>query len=244
VLARRAPSIPIIIYPTLVQGATAAPAIVKAIQIANQRNECDVLILARGGGSLEDLWPFNEESVAHAIFQSNIPLVTGVGHEVDFTIADFVADKRAPTPSAAAEIIVADQAELLVRLARHQQQCLRLARNILNAVKQQLSWTQKHLLQLHPKRQLAEKMQRLDFATSTLTHLMKARIASQKNTLAQLAAKLDALSPLSTLQRGYAIATTDNQLVITNAKEVKAGDNINVRLAEGKLNCIIKSLSC
>ena len=198
VLKRRAPSIPIIIYPTLVQGAAAATAIVNAIQTANQRNECDVLILARGGGSLEDLWPFNEEIVAHAIYQSKIPMISGVGHEVDFTIADFVADVRAPTPSAAAEMVASDQSELLAKLARSQKQLLRLAHHALNAIKQQLMWTKKHLLQLHPKRQLMEKMQRLDFAESTLSYLIKTQITHKKNTLAQLAAKLDALSPLTT----------------------------------------------
>src|SRR3990167_11367189 len=105
ILKRRFPSIPIIVYPTLVQGTLAAPSIVKALKTANRRNECDVIILARGGGSLEDLWAFNEEIVAYAIFESDIPIISGVGHEIDFTIADFVADVRAPTPSAAAEMI-------------------------------------------------------------------------------------------------------------------------------------------
>src|SRR3990167_3374727 len=112
VLKRRYPCVPVIIYPTLEQGETAAPAIAKAIHLANQRKECDVLIVARGGGSLEDLWPFNEEVTAKAIYESKLPIISGVGHEIDFTIADFVADVRAPTPSAAAEIAVPDRTEI------------------------------------------------------------------------------------------------------------------------------------
>src|SRR5262249_14388369 len=145
VLKRRFPCVPVIIYPTLVQGETAAPTIVKAIQLANRRFECDVLIVARGGGSLEDLWPFNEEIVAHAIYESQIPIISGVGHEVDFTIADFVADKRAPTPSAAAEIATPDCDELSQMLARQKLQILRQMQNKLINTKQHLSWTQKHL---------------------------------------------------------------------------------------------------
>jgi exodeoxyribonuclease VII large subunit len=240
VLKRRCPSIPIIIYPTLVQGGTAAPAIVNAIQTANQRNECDVIILARGGGSLEDLWPFNEEIVARAIFKSNIPIVSGIGHEVDFTIADFVADKRAPTPSAAAEIVTPDKDDMLRTLSRANTQLLRLMQNALNAIKQQLNWTQKHLAQLHPKRQLQEKMQRLDFAEHALTQFMHKRLVHAKNQLANLATKLNALSPLATLQRGYALATTRDGEVLVNAQQVKKGDAINVRLAEGLLDCEVK----
>src|SRR5207253_143354 len=124
-----------------------------------------------GGGSLEDLWPFNEEIVAHAIYQSDIPIISGVGHEVDFTIADYVADLRAATPSAAAEIITPDRSELLQKLARQNQQILKLMQNKLAASKQHLSWMQKHLFQQHPKRRLSEKMQRLDFCEITLTQL-------------------------------------------------------------------------
>ena len=171
VLKRRYPCVPIIIYPTLVQGDTAAPAIVKAIQTANTRNECDVLIVARGGGSLEDLWPFNEEVTAKAIFESKLPIISGVGHEIDFTIADFVADVRAPTPSAAAEIAVPDRMELLQSLRRQGIQLIRHIQQKMNAEKQQLVWVQKHLQQQHPRRQLAERMQQLDFSEARFIQL-------------------------------------------------------------------------
>ncbi len=285
VLKRRFSCVPVIIYPTLVQGETAAPAIVKAIQLANKRRECDVLIVARGGGSLEDLWPFNEEIVAHAIYASQLPIISGVGHEVDFTIADFVADKRAPTPSAAAEIATPDCAELLQILARHHQHILRQMQNKLLSAKQHIAWTQKHLFQQHPKRRLREKMQRLDFCEltfvqlqnqllnklqnklKTLDHrlhqqtpskhintlqtqvngyrqklilLMTTQLNHSKTAFTHAAAKLDTLSPLATLQRGYAIATTKDHHVLRSANEVKSGDEIQVRLMQGSILCRVE----
>ena len=239
VLKRRYTSAPIIIYPTLVQGSTAAPAIVQAIATANSRNECDVLILARGGGSLEELWAFDEESVAHAIYQSNIPIISGVGHEVDFTIADFVADVRAPTPSAAAEICTPDQAELLQHLQKYEQQLARRMQQKVLGGKQQLAWMEKHLLQQHPKRRLLEQAQRLDMFDMTLTNIITKHITKLQTQLANAAAKLDALSPLATLKRGYAIATDTNNHIIHSTKTTTPGDKIKVRLHDGTLSCTI-----
>ncbi|MBV9576372.1 MAG: exodeoxyribonuclease VII large subunit, partial [Gammaproteobacteria bacterium] len=287
VLKRRHAYAPIIIYPTLVQGETAAPAIVKAIQTANQRNECDILILARGGGSLEDLWPFNEEIVAVAIYESQIPIISGVGHEVDFTIADFVADKRAPTPSAAAEIITTDCVKLIELLSNQQQLIMRQMQRKLTATKQQLIWIEKHLSQQDPKRRLTEKMQRLDFCELTLIqiqtrllhqlqnkvkdldarlqrvtplyslnklknethlkhqqfiHLIKKQLAAQYTTLANFAAKLDALSPLATLKRGFAIAAKEEHL-IRDIQQVEVGDAIHVQLANGAIDCKVEKIT-
>lgn len=287
VLMRRFPCVSVIIYPSLVQGATAASTIVQALQIANQRKECDVLILARGGGSLEDLWPFNEESVAHSIYQSQIPIISGIGHEIDFTIADFVADIRAPTPSAAAEIATPDKAELLQMFARYQQQIIRQIQNKMTAWGQQLAWIQKHLSQQHPKRRLTEKMQRLDFYELNLiqqqirlintiqskiknlhikfNHLIPQQriqhlqhqihsyqqqsynlitqiLNKQQMSLAHAAAKLDALSPLATLKRGYAIATDGDQHVLRDANQVKIGDKIQVRLLKGSMDCQVDEI--
>jgi exodeoxyribonuclease VII large subunit len=265
VLKRRYPCVPVIIYPTLVQGDTAAPLIAAAIKTANDRNECDVLIISRGGGSLEDLWPFNEESVAKAIFESHIPVISGVGHEVDFTIADFVADVRAPTPSAAAEIAVPDRLELLLTLRRHAQQVTRHITQKLHADKHQLNWMQKHLQQQHPRRKLAEKMQQLDYYEARLqqlaprlriqqlqqllqqfTHQLSTRvkqdIQTQTGKLAQASATLDGISPLKTLQRGYAIATgKDNQLLM-DATTMHQGDAIKVKLMKGSLACRVEGI--
>lgn len=237
VLKRRYPCVPVIIYPTLVQGETAAPAIAKAIQTANERKECDVLIVARGGGSLEDLWAFNEEITAKAIYDSKLPIISGVGHEVDFTIADFVADVRAPTPSAAAEIAVPDRVELLKILQRHQLHAVRCMKQILSSETERLGWVSKHLLQLHPRSKLTAKMQQLDFYEARLTSLQNQKIQALRSQLASAAAKLDGISPLATLQRGYAIATEDNGKIVHLAQQVKIGDQINVRLTDGTLGC-------
>lgn len=287
VLGRRYACAPIIIYPTLVQGELAAANIVRAIQIANKRKECDVIILARGGGSLEDLWPFNEEIVAHAIFGSELPIISGVGHEIDFTIADFVADVRAPTPSAAAELVAPHLEDLLETLQHNENQMLRLINQCLQQIRRHLEWTNKHLQQQHPKRRLAEQAQRLDLAeislvrlqTKLLTayqaklHMLNAQLLGttprhkirdslhmlrhdyrllqnliarglslKQQSLGNLAAKLDALSPLATLQRGYAIATREkDQHVLVKADEVAVGDKIKVQLLEGVLGCIVEN---
>jgi exodeoxyribonuclease VII large subunit len=195
VLQRRFAGVPVIIYPTLVQGDAAAGNIVSALQLANARRECDVLILARGGGSLEDLWPFNEEIVARAIFNCVIPIISGVGHEVDFTIADFVADVRAPTPSAAAELVTLDRAELLKLLSASRQRLLRLAQQQLLQLQQHLDWVNKHLQQQHPKRRLQEQSQAVKLALASLLRLQTQLILRQQNQLRTLAATLASLTP-------------------------------------------------
>lgn len=285
VLKRRFSCANIIIYPTLVQGELAANNIVEAIQIAAMRKECDVLILSRGGGSLEDLWPFNEEKVAHAIFNCPIPLISGVGHEVDFTIADFVADQRAATPSAAAELVVPHCEELLEALQQSKFAFLRLIKQPLQHFQKTLEWMQTHLMQQHPKRKLTERTQRLDLCEMTLTRLMTARIQHNKlqlqalqarllqtapqytiqdirhtlqdqltnlhfhlhhllrlrqEKLSVLAGKLDGLSPLLTLQRGFAIVTDQKKRVLVDACQVGVGEKVEVQLMKGKLVCEVE----
>lgn len=287
VLQRRYPHAPVIIYPTLVQGTTAAPLIVKAIQRANERNECDVLVLARGGGSLEDLWPFNEEVVAHAIFSSKLPIISGVGHEVDFTIADFVADHRAATPTAAAELITPVRQELLQTLNQAFKRLGLLIKQQFNHQQQRLDWATKHLANQHPKRRLIEKMQRLDLLELSLLQQQKnvislrqqqlkvldvtlhkneptAQIRKLQNQLEQFthqlkrlltlhlhhyqqklgnaAATLDAISPLATLQRGYAIATNVNNKVLRKGADIKVGEMIKIKLAHDQIDCEVKQI--
>jgi len=241
VLKRRYPAASIIIYPTLVQGDQAAPNIVRAIQKANQRNECDVLIVARGGGSIEDLWPFNEEIVAHAIFKSDLPIISGVGHEIDFTIADFVADIRAPTPSAAAELVTPDQNELLQLLASQKKHLFNPIQRTLQHTQQQLNWIDQHLQHQHPQRKLQDQTQKLDAFELALTRLRVQLLQKWQAQLNTLAATLDAISPLATLKRGYAIATRINdQRILHNAKDVAAGEKIQVKLYEGQLYCVVE----
>lgn len=238
VLKRRYPLAKVIIYPTLVQGAEAPAAIANMIQCANDRNECDVLIVGRGGGSLEDLWAFNEEIVASAIYHSKLPIVSAVGHEVDFTIADFVADVRAPTPSAAAEIITPDSAELRANLTQQTQHLARLMRNQLNTTAQQLDIAEKHLHQHHPKRKLLERLQYIKTLESFLYQHMLAKLNEKRLMLGKASAKLDALSPLATLARGFSVVMKDAH-VVTRASELKSKDEITVTFSDGRIEAVV-----
>jgi exodeoxyribonuclease VII large subunit len=217
VLRRRAPHIEVIIYPVPVQGSTAAPQIAAMIATADARAECDVLLLARGGGSLEDLWPFNEEVVARAIYACRIPIVSGVGHEIDFTIADFVADVRAPTPSAAAELISPDRRELLALLRTLGARMTRQLRDLLAQQRQRLTWLSRRMV--HPGRRLQELSQRLDDVSARFASSLLGQLQGRAAKLAQIGARLNAQSPaqrlrllreqLSTLRRRLVQSTSN-----------------------------------
>jgi len=239
VLKRRFPYANVMIYPALVQGNQAADTIVQAIKIANQQKTCDVLLLARGGGSIEDLWPFNEEIVAQAIFDSLIPIVTGIGHEIDFTIADFVADHRAPTPSAAAEFITPDQQELLQQIQNYR---LRLQNNIHKRIEQKqllFDGLTRRLQQCHPLHRLLEQTQRLDRLQQALFTAQKRLLEQKQTQLKTIARALNSVSPLATLQRGYSIVTNSMNQIIKDSQSIKIGENITVRLAKGKLQASV-----
>lgn len=239
VLARRFPGVNVIIYPTQVQGSEAAMQIVTALQSANNRGECDVLILARGGGSLEDLWPFNEEIVARAIFASEIPTVSAVGHETDFTIADFVADVRAPTPSVAAELVVPDVAELMAGLAESQQ---RLFNSIQHRL-QQAKWFLDNLASrlVHPRYYLVEQTQRLDELERRLQTGIQNQMLNWQHRLVKATAALDLVSPLATLGRGYAIVSYEGK-IINKIADVTIGDRVQTKLSNGVLNCLVEEI--
>jgi len=195
VLKRRFPTIPVLIYPASVQGPEAKYVIVDAIETALQSHECDVLIIARGGGSLEDLWTFNEEIVARAIAECSIPVVTGIGHEIDFTIADFVADHRAPTPSAAAELVSPNQNDWLDQFAQLQaqlNQCLNT--QLLNHAKS-IEWLEKRLQQVHPGKQLQDRAQRLDELELRIYRSAQNRLTESTSRLLALSAKLQLQDP-------------------------------------------------
>lgn len=241
VLQRRSPQTRVIIYPSLVQGKDAAAQLIKAIHTANQRHECDLLIVARGGGSLEDLWPFNEEAVARALFASRLPIVTGIGHEVDITIADFIADQRAATPSAAAEFVSSDQRELLSELKHFEQHLLRLMNNVVHFYKQQLIYLQQRLR--HPRDKLREQSQTIDHLEQQLTQRMQQTLMLAQNKLQTLAARLETLSPLATLQRGYAIVMDDQQHAIDSVAKIKVGDQLTAKLSDGSFSCNVTKIS-
>jgi len=245
VLRRRFPLVDVIIYPTQVQGSEAAAQIVCALERANKRCECEVLIVGRGGGSLEDLWPFNEEVVARAIFASNIPIISAVGHEVDFTIADFVADWRAPTPSAAAEIVVPDIVEKVKLLVEGRKRLIYLMQHKLQYADSLLLATKARLK--HPHQILQQQMQKLDDLERYLLSSWQHRVQMWHHQLTNISNSLNTLSPLATLRRGYAVVRSQrcdgvrHGAVIFNAAEVKNGDIVSVLLAEGELECSVLS---
>jgi exodeoxyribonuclease VII large subunit len=201
VLRRRFPGTPVIIYPTQVQGEAAAQQIVTAIETADARAECDVLLLTRGGGSLEDLWPFNEEVVARAVHACRLPIVSAVGHEIDFVITDFVADHRAATPSAAAELLSPDQAELADRFRQFEQRVYRLLRQNSQRRRERLDWLAKRIQRSHPGRQLQQRAQRLDEIELRLSRAWQHEFAQRRSTLGTLQARLWQSSPQQMLQR-------------------------------------------
>ncbi|MET0108357.1 MAG: exodeoxyribonuclease VII large subunit [Candidatus Thiodiazotropha sp.] len=195
VLKRRFPALPVVIYPVQVQGEGAAQQMVHMLQLANQRNECDVLILSRGGGSLEDLQAFNDESLARAIHASRIPLVSGIGHETDFTIADFVADQRAPTPSAAAELVSPDQAAWLKQLRQLGQRLDLIQTRRLRHHQEQLSTLRNRLFRQHPSQRLQQRAQRLDELNQRLRQTQQLYIVNLQHRLEKLWSGLTRLSP-------------------------------------------------
>ncbi len=200
ILARRYPAAAVLIYPAPVQGAAAVPALVRALALASVRAECDVLILARGGGSLEDLWAFNDEQVARAIHACSVPVVSGVGHEVDFTIADFVADARAPTPSAAAELVAPDRQACLEALARTAQRLALGMRRELRGVTLRVESVERRLRLAHPGVRLAQQMQRLDDLAQRLGAAVRSRSHHDSVRLADLQARLAHCSPRHSVQ--------------------------------------------
>jgi exodeoxyribonuclease VII large subunit len=234
VLRRRCSTVPVVIYPVPVQGEGAAARIAAMLALASQRAECDVLILARGGGSLEDLWSFNEEIVARAIRASVIPVIAGIGHEVDVTIADFAADRRAPTPSGAAEIAVPDAAEWLARLNKDTGRLNNAIARRLSLKAERLAWQVRCLALAHPGNRLRQHGQRLDDLELRLKRAFGAGLDALKARAFSAIRTLHTVSPLATLERGYAIATraTDGA-ILRSASQVAVGDGITVTLAEG-----------
>ncbi|HEX4375893.1 MAG TPA: exodeoxyribonuclease VII large subunit [Steroidobacteraceae bacterium] len=237
ILARRFPSARVLLHPVPVQGTAAAPAIVQALDRACARAECEVLILSRGGGSLEDLWAFNDERVARAIHRSSIPIVTGIGHEIDFTIADFVADVRAPTPSGAAELAVPDHRAWLQRLAQLQHRFSAAMRRSLTHERTRLSGLDHRLQQAHPGARLQQHAQRLDEFDARLRMAMRNRLERAGGRLEGAARALQAVSPLATLGRGFAVITRSaDGTLVTSADQLQPGDTFDAQLASGSLH--------
>jgi exodeoxyribonuclease VII large subunit len=237
-LARRNPSIPVIVYPAPVQGEGAARRIVAMLAKANARAECDVLLLVRGGGSLEDLWQFNEEMVARAIRASEIPVVVGVGHETDFTIADFAADQRAPTPTAAAELVSPSRAELVARLADCARCLAREMRRRLQYASQAVDGCSRRLV--HPAQRVRSYQQMVAQLSARLGFSFLHSMRACEAKLARLKAGLDSLDPTAVLGRGYSITYTASGEVLRDASKVQHGERLRTTLARGELHSEVK----
>jgi exodeoxyribonuclease VII large subunit len=231
-LKRRMPSIPVILYPTPVQGKGVANLIAAAIDKANKRAECDVLVLCRGGGSIEDLWQFNEEVVARAIHACNIPLISGVGHETDFTIADFVADYRAPTPTAAAELATPDRSNLLNGIIQIEQRISRQIRYLLENRSQQLDYLSRRLLS--PLQQIKHKRDTLTQLQSRLKTASDNQLQQQQQRLSQLGQNLQHLNPQAVLERGYAYVQNAKGELISSNKQLKTGQRVALSFKDGR----------
>ncbi|MCI3920189.1 exodeoxyribonuclease VII large subunit [Paenibacillus sp. TRM 82003] len=282
-LQRRNPAVSILLYPVSVQGTNAAPSIVKAIRAMNERRDVDVLIVGRGGGSLEELWAFNEESVARAIFASDVPVISAVGHETDVTIADYVADLRAATPTAAAELAVPSRLELRQELMHLKQRMTGAMNAAVSAKRESLVRLRRSPFLTNPKRQLMmQQTERLDRYTSELTYRTRTALRSSAERYARLdrrlsgvspreavrdaskgldmaklklmqrmnavmrerghafdmhVKRLDALSPLKVMSRGYSLVYNEKKRLVKSVNEVQLGDLVRVRLADGELNC-------
>jgi exodeoxyribonuclease VII large subunit len=230
-LARRNPSIPVIVYPVPVQGDGAAEKIARMLALASQRAECDVLLLVRGGGSIEDLWAFNEEPVARAIRACGIPVVVGVGHETDTTIADFAADRRAPTPTAAAELVSPSRSELLGRVLQLAARSSREARRRIEYAMQSVDALARRLV--HPAERLRASHQLLAQLAARLASATGRRLDAFTARLALARASLQGLDPGAVLARGYSITRDGAGVVLRDAAQVREGDKLNTTLAKG-----------
>jgi exodeoxyribonuclease VII large subunit len=242
-LRRRYPLAEVVLAPSTVQGASAPDNIVAAIQILNEQVFPDVILLARGGGSIEDLWAFNDEAVARAIAASNAPIITGVGHETDFTIADFVADLRAPTPTAAAELATPNRADLTTALIDIDERLVNQIQAHLEAQRWQLTNLNNRFLMRSPLAQIRSSRQRLDELSHRSGYALGQRQRIQRSQLDGLASQLSALNPLAVLERGYAAVTkTDGQLV-KSIHQTQRHDHLQVTLTDGQLGVEVTQIT-
>ncbi len=240
VLARRYPLAEVLLSPTLVQGEEAPPQIVAALEALNAREDVDVILVVRGGGSLEELWAFNDERVARAVARSRIPVVCGVGHETDFSLADFAADRRAPTPSAAAEIATPDRAELRAQVRALGGRLTYVLGGELARRRGALAEQLRALRHLSPAVRLAQARQRVDDLATRATDLLGRWLSLRRERLAGLMGRLEGVSPLATLERGYAIVRrrADGKVVFSVA-QVGPGDGLNIRVYDGELDATV-----
>ncbi len=242
VLTRRFSYSDVVLYPVLVQGKDSARSIVEAIEYFNASDSVDVLIVGRGGGSIEDLWSFNEEIVARAIYNSHIPVVSAVGHEIDFTIADFVADLRAPTPSAAAELVVPSQTELREKFNNVYARLYSCANRIVERGRLQLRVSAESAALKNPMATIDSSRIYLDSLSKTMEGAYKNIMGDKRRSLAVTASKLDALSPLGALSRGFSLTKDESGAVVKSVKRLNKGDKISVTLSDGTARATVDNI--
>lgn len=239
VLERRWPLVPVLIAPTLVQGAEAPQQIIRSLIWLDGRSDIDTIIVARGGGSMEDLWAFNDEQLARAIFGATHPVIVGVGHETDFTIADFVADLRAPTPSAAAELAIPDQLDIKNQIDLVQQDLVNAARTIVRSQRLYLDGLTRSLNNVSPRNRLDANRQHVDWLVDRLVKSTMRILNRSENRLEVAVTALKAVSPGATLARGYAIVRKRDGAIVRSSTEVHAGDYLQVRVVDGEFSVVV-----
>lgn len=239
ILRRRYPLSKVLLLPVRVQGKEAPPEIASTIRYANRFQLADVLIVGRGGGSIEDLWAFNEEIVAQAIYDSQIPVISAVGHEPDVTISDLVADCRASTPSNAAEIVVPDQVELRRKLQTLSERMSKNQRHKIDVYDRRLQELQRKRVLADPMAFLQDRSMQLDFTQEKLVTAVERVLERYTHRFTHAAASLDAMSPLRVLRRGYCVAQKEDKTILRSCLQAEPGESISLRLADGRLQCVV-----
>lgn len=237
IILRRFSNVELYIFPVLVQGDGAAPSIVNAIELCNDFPNIDVAIVGRGGGSMEELWAFNEEEVIRAIFHSNVPIVSAIGHETDFTIADFVADLRAATPSAAAELVVPNMIEIKSYMNSMEKRLLHSMKVKLNELQQKLSLVENSYFLKYPLNRIYDQQQYIDELVQRFNRSLRTKKEFKKRYLMHLGERLNGLSPLSVFSRGYSIVRDENNEIIKSIVQIEKNKVLNIDLIDGEINC-------
>lgn len=238
ILYRRFPCVNIVMCPVLVQGDSAPEQLVRAVKTLDMYNACDVIIIGRGGGSIEDLWAFNDETLANAIYDCKIPVISAVGHETDFTICDFVSDMRAPTPSAAAELAVPDKAELMSYYSSQLQYLSSFMDSQFRKNSSRLIDFQRRISLVSPQSRIDKYEKNIELLLNKSQNLVNEKYSEKSNEITKISAKLESLNPLSVLSRGYSIAEKDG-CVITSSSQLNRGDNFTLEFSDGKINATV-----
>lgn len=240
VSTRRYPNVNLCIFPAAVQGVNVASTVIEGIETFNRLNNVDVIIIARGGGSFEDLFGFNDEGLARKIFESNIPIVSAVGHETDFTICDFVSDLRAPTPSAAAELVYPRYSDIISKISVNENRVLIATKNYLIRKREYVKRIMASKLEKVPLDMINKYKMEIDKSIAISENAMCLKLEKYKSKSSNLISKLDALSPLKTLSRGYSVVENENHKVIKSKNDVEVGNNISITFSDGKINATVK----